>query len=341
LKSRLASERGPAEVVIWGAGAIGGLVGAWLARSGVDVVLVDRDEEHVEAIRARGLLIDGIRGEFRVQVPVVLPAELRGPIDLAFLCVKCLHTEAALDELVPRLSDGGRIVSLQNGLNEEAIAERVGGSRTLGCFINFGSDVLGPGHVRHGGEHPIYTGELDGTRSEFVEQVRSLLANFCETVVTDNIWGYLWSKLCYASLLFGTAMVDAPVHETVRQPEAGPVLLGLVREVIDVADAQGIRLERLADFWPDEFRDGDWRSAMERTAAHYQGQIKTRTGVWRDLAVRHRATEVDCQVGTAVSKGKSLGIEMPLNRRMLELIHQLERGDRSMSLENISALTGR
>jgi 2-dehydropantoate 2-reductase len=326
-------------VVIWGAGAIGGLVGAWLARSGVDVMLVDRDEEHVEAIRTRGLLVDGIRGEFRVQLPVVLPAELRQPVDLAFLCVKCLHTEAALDELVPLLTDGGRIVSLQNGLNEEIIAERVGGPRTLGCFINFGSDVLGPGHVRHGGEHPIYIGELDGTRSEPVEHVRALLANFCETVVTDNIWGYLWSKLCYASLLFGTAMVDAPVHDTVRQPEAGPALLGLVREVIDVADAQGIRLERLADFWPDEFRDGDWRSAMERTAAHYQGQLKTRTGVWRDLAVRHRRTEVDCQVGAAISKGESLEIDLPLNRRLSELVHQLERGDRSMSLQNLSALT--
>jgi 2-dehydropantoate 2-reductase len=339
VSSRLASERGPAEVVIWGAGAIGGLIGAWLARSGVEVMLVDRDEEHVEAIRGRGLLVDGIRGEFRVQLPVVLPAELREPVDLAFLCVKCLHTESALDELAPRLSEGGRIVSLQNGLNEEVIAARVGRPRTLGCFINFGSDVLGPGHIRHGGEHPIYIGELDGARSASVEHLRALLANFCDTVITDNIWGYLWSKLCYASLLFGTAMVDAPVHETVLQPEAGPVLLGLVREVIDVADAEGVRLERLADFWPDEFRDGDWRSAMERTAAHYQGQLKTRTGVWRDLAVRHRRTEVDCQVGAAIGKGESLGIEMPLNRRLLELIHQLERGDRSMSLQNLSALT--
>jgi 2-dehydropantoate 2-reductase len=324
-------------VVVWGAGAIGGVVGAWMARAGADVLLVDRDEAHVRAIRDRGLLVDGVRGELRVRPPAALPAEVEGLFDLVFLAVKCLHTEAALDALVPHLAPDGAVVSLQNGLNEEVIAARIGAQRTVGCFVNFGADWQAPGHIQHGGEHPIYLGELDGSRGERIERIRSLLGLFGEAVVTDNIWGHLWSKLCYGSLLFGTALVDAPVYEIVRDRRAGPVLFQLVKEVMAVAGALGIELERLDDYRPEEYEGHDWRPAMERSAAHFQGQVKVKTGVWRDLAVRGRRTEVDCQVGVAVQRGREIGIDLPLNRRLVELIHQIEAGERGMAWENFEA----
>jgi 2-dehydropantoate 2-reductase len=230
------------------------------------------------------------------------------------------------------------VVSLQNGLNEERIADRVGRERTIGCFVNFGSDRLEPGHIQHGGEHPIVVGELDGRATDRVAGVRELLERFCETSVTDNIWGYLWSKLVYASVLFATALVDAPVHETVRRPDGGQVLFRLGREALAVPRAKGVRLERLADFWPEEYLDDDWRPAMERAARHFEGQIKVRTGVWRDLAVRRRRTEVDCQVGELLAQGAAAGIEMPLNRRLVALVHEIEDGRRGMAWENLTRL---
>ena len=327
-------------IVVWGAGAIGGVVGAWMARQGEQITLIDRDEEHVAAIRQRGLLIDGVRGEFRVQVPASLPEEAEGPIDIAFLAVKCQHTGGALDLLAPLLAPEGTIVSLQNGLNELEIADRVGAQRTIGCFVNFGADWQGPGHIQHGGEHPLFVGELDGSRSERVGAVGRLLSLFCETQVTANIWGYLWAKLCYASLLYGTALVDEPVYEVVRRPEAAQVLYELVKEMMQLGQAQGIHLEQLLDYHPEEYAGGDWGPAMERTASHFQGQIKIKTGIWRDLAVRRRKTEVDCQIGAAVRKGAELGIPMPLNRRLIALVHELEDGKRIMSWENFAQLEG-
>jgi 2-dehydropantoate 2-reductase len=325
-------------VVVWGAGAIGGVVGAWLARSGVDVLLVDRDPDHVAAIQRGGLLVDGVRDAFRAQVPCVGPAEAPGGIELAFLAVKCMHTPGALDELAPRLGPAGAIVSVQNGLNERLIAERVGAQRTVGCFVNFGADWQAPGHVQHGGEHPIFVGELDGRRSERIARVQELLGRFCETHVTEDIWGYLWSKLCYASLLFATALVDAPVADVVCDPGCGPVLHRLVREAMQVPQTLGVRLQRLVDYWPEEYETEEAGPALERSAAHFRGQLKVKTGVWRDLAVRQRRTEVDCQVGALVGEGARLGLDLPMNRRLVELIHEVEEGRRAMTWENLGKL---
>ena len=326
------------EVVVWGAGAIGGVIGAWMARSGVDVLLVDRDPEHVAAIQHDGLLVDGVREPFRVRVPCLGPEDAPEQVDLVFLAVKCMHTPGALDDLAPRLAPGGAIVSVQNGLNERLIADQVGVQRTVGCFVNFGADWQAPGHVQHGGEHPIYVGELDGRHTERIAHVQWLLARFCETHVTEDIWGYLWSKLCYASLLFATALVDAPVAEIVADPASGPVLHRLVREVMQVPRARGIRLQRLVDYWPEDYETADCGPAMERSAAHFQGQLKVKTGVWRDLAVRKRRTEVDCQVGASVHEGAGLGLDLPMNRRLIELIHDIEEERRTMDWDNLREL---
>jgi 2-dehydropantoate 2-reductase len=304
------------EVVVWGAGAIGGVIGAWMARSGVDVLLVDRDPEHVAAIQRDGLLVDGVREPLRVRVPCVGPEDAPERVDLVFLAVK----------------------SVQNGLNERLIADQVGVQRTVGCFVNFGADWQAPGHVQHGGEHPIYVGELDGRHTERIAHVQWLLARFCETHVTEDIWGYLWSKLCYASLLFATALVDAPVAEIVADPASGPVLHRLVREVMQVPRARGIRLQRLVDYWPEDYETADCGPAMERSAAHFQGQLKVKTGVWRDLAVRKRRTEVDCQVGASVHEGAGLGLDLPMNRRLIELIHDIEEERRTMDWDNLREL---
>jgi 2-dehydropantoate 2-reductase len=107
--------------------------------------------------------------------------------------------------------------------------------------------------------------------------------------------------------------------------------------VMAVARAAGISLERLDDYRPEDYDRDDWRPAMERSAVHFQGQVKVKTGVWRDLAVRGRRTEVDCQVGVAVQRGGEVGVDLPLNRCLIKLIHQIEAGERGMAWENFDA----
>ena len=150
------AEGGP--ILIWGAGAIGGSLGASFLRAGHEVVFVDNAADHVAAIRAGGLRIEGPLWEGVVQAPAFLPSDVQGTFERVFLCVKALHTREAVKALAPHLAEGGYVVSAQNGLNEIEIAETVGPERTIGCFVNFGADYLGPGVVHLSGRGAVVVG---------------------------------------------------------------------------------------------------------------------------------------------------------------------------------------
>src|SRR5262249_19176599 len=153
------------------AGAIGGTIGARLARDGHDVLLCDTGTEHVAAINQRGLAIEGPVEEFTVHAPAVSPDQLPNDLNAVLLAVNTQHPAAAPDAVVRRLAPDGFVASLQNGVNEPAIAARVGEKRTVGAFVNFGADYLAPGRVFVGGKGSLYVGELDGRESERVARL--------------------------------------------------------------------------------------------------------------------------------------------------------------------------
>ena len=138
-------------ITVYGAGAIGGVTGAALARAGHDVLLVDRAEDHVAAMNAHGLTIESREGSATIPVRAIAPGALGRELGLVLLAVKSQDTPAALEILAPRLAADGAIVSLQNGLNEELIARAVGAARTVGCLVNWAADWIAPGRILHGG----------------------------------------------------------------------------------------------------------------------------------------------------------------------------------------------
>jgi 2-dehydropantoate 2-reductase len=332
-------------VTIYGAGAIGGITGAALARAGHDVLLVDSSVPHVEAINADGLTVERDGTATTVRVPAVTPAALGRDLDLVMLAVKSHHTAAALRDLAPRIAAGGTVVSLQNGLGEEQIAEAIGASRTVGCLVNWAADWLAPGRILHGGHGAFVLGELDGRVTPRVRDLARMLSAVEDTPVTDNIWGYKWAKLIYGALLFGTAVVDAHVYDVVERSEGVQrALVGIVGEGLAVADKAGIRIEPFDEFDPAWYRaalagdGGARRRAMAAIAGHYRANTKTKTGIWRDLAVRKRKTEVDGQLGVLARKGEKFGVAMPLTRRLAGIIDDLEEGRRRMDWANLDPL---
>jgi 2-dehydropantoate 2-reductase len=332
-------------ITVFGAGAIGGIMGAALARAGHDVVLVDRATDHVAAMNARGLTIERREGTETVRVRAITPDALSSGLELVLLAVKSQDTDAALSVLAPCLASDGAIVSMQNGLNEEVIAGTVGARRTIGCLVNWAADWTAPGRIVHGGEGALVLGELDGQPSARVSALAKLLDVVAPTRVTDNILGYTWAKHVYGALLVATAVVDAHVYEVVeRSPEVQRMLVALVIESMRVAEAAGIRLEAFDEYDPADYRAaarGDAAAAaraMAVIARHYRAHTKTKTGIWRDLAVRRRKTEVGALLGSTVAKGRALGIAMPRTERLIAMIEDLETGRRVMSWDNVDEL---
>ena len=300
-----------------GAGAIGGTVGARLARDGHSVLFCDTDEEHVAAMNERGLSLEGPVEEFTVPARAVRPGELPDGLIAVLLAVKAHDTEAALDSIAPRLADSGFVVSLQNGLNEPAIAARVGPERTVGAFVNFGADYLGPGRIFLGGRGTFRVGELDGRPSERAER---LVADFDEAKVTENIMGYLWAKEAYGAMLFATAVSDLSIADALAEPRYRPLFLGLAREVLAVATVEPEPF--------DGFDPADLDGSIARLVEFNRGSAKSHSGVYRDLAVRKRRAE------TAIFDG----IDGPLLSKTLALVRQIENGRRRCEKSNLELL---
>lgn len=330
-------------ILIWGAGAIGGTLGAYWARAGLDVLLVDQVAEHVAACRTRGLHISGPIEDFTQVVPSATPDEVIGTFDIIVLAVKAQATEAALVQLTPHLSPDGYVLSAQNGLNELTIAKAVGAERTMGCFVNFGADWHGPGEVLFGNRAAVVVGEIDGSIRERTRAMYERLKLFePEAVLTDNIWGYLWGKLAYGAMLFATALTNDSMSENFADPRRTIVFETLGREVMAVARARGVTPIGFNGFDPEVFAPGapaeGARQSIAALAEFNRHTAKTHSGIWRDLAVRKRRTEVDPQIGVIATLGAEVGIATPAIVKLVDLIHVIEDGAKPMAFETFQEL---
>jgi 2-dehydropantoate 2-reductase len=305
------------DYVVVGSGAIGGIVGARLARDGHSVLFCDRDSEHIASMNERGLAIEGPVEEFAVPARAVLPADLPDRLEVVLLAVKAHDTTSAIAQVAPRLTDAGFVVSLQNGLNEPAIAAAVGPERTVGAFVNFGADYLAPGRILLGGRGTVRVGELDGRASERVERLARDLA---DAEVTANIMGFLWAKEAYSAMLFATAVSDLSIVDALSEPRYRPLYVRLAEEVLAAATA---RPEAF-----DGFEPADLEGSIVRLVEFNRGSAKTHSGIYRDLAIRKRKAE------TAIFDG----LDGPLLERMLALVHQIEEGRRVCEVPNLELL---
>ncbi len=332
-----------ASIAVVGAGAIGGTVGAYLDDAGYDVILVDVASEHVRAINERGLRITGVRGERTFRPPAILIDELKGPLRVVFLCVKGHFTEGAMDRIEPLLASEGFVLSLQNGLNEALIAERVGAGWTVGAFVHFGADLIEPGLIQLGYEETIYVGELDGSITPRVKALKAALEHAMPTRVTVNIWGFLWGKLVFGATGFVVSCVDVPVAEVIDDPLGRSLCRAASAEAYLVARTHVDRVEPIGGFEPEKFASGaGWEVRANETlmalADAWRDSIKQHMGIWRDLRVKRRKTEVDMQVGQIVATGREYGVPTPVNAAVMEIVHEIEGGEREMGWENLEEI---
>lgn len=330
-------------ILIWGAGAIGGVLGAYLARAGHDILLVDTVREHVEACRSTGLTVFGPIEEFRVVIPAATPEELTGTYSRIILAVKAQATRVALPMLKPHLAPDGHVLSAQNGLNEIEIAEAVGAARTMGCFVNYGCDWHGPGRVLFGNRGAVVVGEIDGAIRDRTRAMHAALRDFePEAVLTTDIYAYLWGKMAYGAMLFATALNHDSMTENFADPRRMPAWLALGREVVATALARGVTPRGFGEFDPLAFAPGrpdeEGMRIVEWLRDYTAVGAKTHSGIWRDLAVRKRKTEAAAQLLIVPKLARQLGITTPGLDAVGRLIADIEDGRREQSVETFNEL---
>lgn len=334
-------------ITVWGAGAIGGVIGAYLARAGEEIAFIDIDKDHVRAMNATGLTIETLEGDFTVPVRAMSVEEFKHSgelLDVVFLAVKAQHTEQAVREFAGRLQEDSVVVSLQNGLCEEGISTLIGKERTIGSFVNLFADYIKPGVIQYGGVGSLYLGELDGSITPRLKELHEKLLLWGNAQITGNIWGYLWGKLAYAAILAATALVDEKMADVIDPRENREMFVNLAGETLEVAHKLNIKPEGFDDWEPSlvyPIEAIEWEKVhaqFDRLVKRLRSYKKVKSGIWRDLAVRKRKTEVATHLNPVIQAGKSLGVDMAMTERVVAMIQDIEEDRREMTWNNIEEL---
>jgi 2-dehydropantoate 2-reductase len=326
-------------MIVIGTGPIGGIIGGRLARAGHDITFVDIDKEHVAAIREKGLQVDVPDGPFNVKINIVYPHEIQGAFDIGFIAVRSNYTPDALNTVLPHLAADGLLVSMQNGINPPLLQERVGADRTIGMAIRMGCSKVAPGHLRTAIRGHLYVGHLHGKTSPQLEHLQQLLNPVMETEISDNILGVLWSKLTYTCLGYYGSLADASLVTSCADEASRRNLVEFFSEVVAVGTALNARWIPLAEYNPPDFHPS---LPFSKRLAAVNAFAKTwkpddRKGPLRQLQ-KGIKTEVDFTLAYVVREGEKLKIPMPLCRKVLGMIHELEAGTRKLDLQNYAEL---
>ncbi len=329
-------------ICILGAGGLGSLVGGWLAESGVSVTLVGRPA-HVEAIRARGLEIRGIRGERHVRrnlEAVDRAADARGEFDWLLLVVKAKDTESALLEAEALRGRTRAALSLQNTLTkEDSLATWLGPARVIGASTTEAGTLTGPGVVQHVGTAPtsFYFGELDGGQSERVAALVDAFAKagFGARQAAD-IRHVEWEKLlqiatlCAWSVSTLGVMPGGSVAEALVVREAAEHYVTIARELLAVYRSLGYEPQ---DFFTPYSRFRELaKEGFEEAVASTQTQgrrmleagVIGRPSLQVDL-MRGRPTEVEYCLGPFLAQAERKQIAVPTLRAGYRIIRTLEQ----------------
>jgi 2-dehydropantoate 2-reductase len=340
--------------LVMGCGGIGGVLAAMLTESGHDVVGVTTNEKIYEAVRSRGYRLRGdgdpraVKGRIELGVPRD-HGPLGGKFDYVLLATQPPQVEEAARAALPALADRGVMVCLQNGLCEERIAKIAGKDRTLGAVVAWGAAMPDPGVYDRTASGGFSLGWLDGRDDDRVEPLARALEAVGPVETTKNLAGKRWSKLainCAISSL-GTIGGDrlGPLlqHRFVRR-----LALEVMTEVVEVARAEGVRLEKVSGTI-----DLEWIALTdeERTASG-SGGLFAKHAILLAVGYRYRRMRssmlgaiergrvpaVDFLNGEVVDRARAHGLEAPINATIRDRVWQIARGERASTLDALRAL---
>jgi 2-dehydropantoate 2-reductase len=298
-------------IAMIGAGAMGGVLGARFAQGGADVVLVDRDPEHVRAIATDGLAVEENGQQHWHRLPAFADPAGVDPVDLAVVMVDCNATRAAAETAAHLLGPDGAAITLQNGIgNVEALVDVLGLQRVMAGSTMNSAARTAPGRVAHTHLGKTVVGELDGRVTDRLTAFADLLrATDLPVEITDNIQGHIWQKfILNAAINPVAAITRLRPGEIAERAAARGLVDRILDEVLAVVEAEGISLP-----------DPDPRGTIQ---AHIVGRMN------KPSMLQHveqgRRTEIDALNGALLGYAARHGIPCPVNETIVQLVKAIE-----------------
>lgn len=333
------------EVAIYGAGAMGTVLGAYISRAGFQVDLINRNKEHINALKKYGAEIIGTT-YFTQQVSALLPEEMTKKYDIILLMTKQKYNKEISQFLLPFLKKTGVICTMQNGIPETSVAQVIGNYRTLGCTMSWGATFHGKGvcELTSKAEPNSLTfsiGKYDNNQ-EIFDYIIKLLTTMGKVKIEENFTGARWAKLLVNAAFSGLSVVTGGNFGEISKNKKAKVLaLKAIKECIDVAEALNIKIEPIQG--KDVVKLMNYNSWIKKQISLILLPIAMKkhrlikSSMLRDIE-RGKATEIDEINGVVSNHGRIANINTPVNDRIIEIVHKIENKEIESSWNNLELM---
>jgi len=334
-----------------GCGGVGGVIAAGLIRAGCDLTIVTNNTEITRAVNTYGLRVTTPEGEWNVSATAHTNLkELEGQYDTALLAMKATDTEQAARNVSEYLTDEGYVVALQNGLVVDTVAAVLRRERVVGALVGWGATLHGPGICEMTSAGEIVVGELNGQVTSRIQRLKTLLDAAAPTTISTNIYGAMWSKLAINCVITGLGAVTGQLlGQILKNTASRRLALSIASEVIDVAEARGIRLQpvggtldiyRIYLHWNRRARGFGFDLLLKHIIMCIVGlKFRRLKSSMLQSIERRRPTEIDFLNGYVVKCGTEKGITTPVNAALTKMVHEIEAGTRTPRTQNLKYLS--
>jgi len=326
---------------IYGAGSLGTILGAYITRAGGQIELINRNKAHVEALSTKGAKVVGTV-DFEQKVTAYTPDMMSGEYDAIFLMTKQQNNKEVVEMLKGYLAEDGVLVTFQNGLPEVLIADILGEDRVLGCTVAWGATMLSPGVCELTSEPDALSfslGSISPKRNRHFDQVKKLLELMGTVDVEENFIGTRWSKLLINASFSGmSAVLGCTFGEAAAPKESRRIVQALIKECIDVCAAGGIRIEPVQG--KDIVKLLDYKGSLKKAISFFiipiaiRKHAKLKASMLQDIE-KGKLTEVDAINGSVSDYGRKVGCPTPMNHKVVEIIHKIEKGELKPESDNL------
>lgn len=328
-------------IVMVGAGGIGGITAALMKMNGYNVEIVCKYPELAGKIKSEGLHILGVHGKHDVPMPAVARiTELEGKKDIVLLATKATDMMEAAEQLLPYLSEDSMVISMQNGICEEALAEVLGKERTIGCVVGWGATMHDPGKLEMTSTGEFVIGNIIDLPTKRLIPVQEMLQSVVPVSISKNIFGNLYSKLIVNSCITSLgAVCGMYLGEMLKNRKIRNIFIEIMFEAKAVADAMNLKLETMSGLDYDKFLKG--QGAISQLRRHLILRVigfkfrRLKSSSLQSLE-RGKPTEIDFFNGYIEKKAEEYGLKTPVNRRVVEIIRDIETGQKRSEFNNFN-----
>jgi 2-dehydropantoate 2-reductase len=333
-------------VAIYGAGAMGTVLGAYISKAGYDIDLINRNKDHVKALKKDGAKIIG-KIEFIQPVKALLPEEMSKKYDIIFLMTKQKFNKEVVKFLISYLNTEGVICTMQNGLPEVSVAEVIGKDRTIGCTMSWGATLHGKGVSELTSEATRETmtfsiGKYGNNDDKLFNYIIELLNVMGDVKVEKNFIGARWAKLLVNAAFSGLSVVTGANFGRISKDKKSRLFaLKAIKECIDVAEAANIKIEPLQG--KDVVKLMNYTNNLKKHISLFILPIAMKkhrlikSSMLRDLE-KGRKTEIDSINGIVCEYGNNYNIETPINDKIVEIVQRIENNELKPDWSNLLLL---